>query len=163
MARPAWVQIPDSDVNLDSPQKTGLMTKLRDDAAAARIALIGLELEEASTTSTTFVEHADPLCLPHIPDVADYTGIQRKLYLPVQAKTAGGATGTYRLKDQATGTTGPEQTTTSGAYVKLTLELDVPAAQKGTDRIILVEYKSSSGANAAFVKTVPRVDGRLEY
>ena len=167
MARPAYVDIPDSDLEQDDPAKTGVMIQLRDNALAGRITIFGPELVETDSVTLgggadVWVDHPDPITV-HIPDVADYTGIQRLIRARFQAKTAAGATGTYRLKDSASGNTGAEVTTTSATYVQLSTTLDVLAAWKGTDRLIIPQLKSSSGTNTAYLLHNLGVDWYLEY
>ena len=161
MARPTWNNIPDADLDLDSPGKTqDVFEYLRDNAGAVRIAILGIYMGEETDNSASYVEHTDTITL-HIPDVADYTGIQRKVSVTVEVKVSAG-TGTFQLKDDATSTTGGEVTSTSTGYEDKTLTLDLDASWKGTDRTIIVQYKVSGG-NDCYVKAGPRYDTWLEY
>ena len=168
MARPAHSNLPDTDLEQDDPGKTTtVFFKLRDNALAGRISPIGILLAEYDTVTgafgaNTYGEHITEMPL-RIPNVADYTGIQRLYRINLSVKTVSGATGTYRLKDQATTNTGSEDTSVSATYETISLTLNIDAGWIGTDRIILVEFKSSSGSNAAFAKHDGGADAYLEF
>jgi len=163
MARPTWNAIPDSDIDLDSPGKTqDVFQYIRDNISAARIIIFGVDLAEDTTSSTSWDTHIGSAYI-HVPDVADYSGIQRVVYVPIEVKISGGATGSYRLKDLATSTVGGTETTTSATYEVVTLELDIDASWKGTDRTLKLEFQSSDGGEVAFAKCEYRIDARMEY
>lgn len=161
MARPTFNPIPDSDLNLDSPGKTqDVFEYLRDNAGAVRIAILGIYLAEETDTSASYQEHAGTIVV-HVPDVADYTGIQRLISVTIEVKVSAG-TGTFQLKDDASSNVSSEVTSTSTSYEDKTLTLDLDAGWKGTDRTIIVQYKVSGG-NDVYVKAGPRYDTWLEY
>jgi hypothetical protein len=164
MARPSWNNIADSDIDLDSPGKTtDVFQYLRDNAAAARITIFGVYLPEDSTALITWDEHAYTF-LVWLPDVGDYPTIQRRVYIPVQVKVSGSGTAHIRLEDDATATTGGEQTSTSPTYETKTLQLDLDASWKGTLRTINLDFKVSGGSSpTCYVQSEERIDARLEY
>ena len=114
----------------------------------------------ASTASSTYSEHPYALTTIWLPDVADYTGIQRLVSATIQGKVTAGV-GSFRLKDDDSGDTGTETTTSSTGYTDLTLTLNLDGSYKGSSRTILVEFKTTAGTVYAY--TAPRFDAYLEY
>jgi hypothetical protein len=164
MARPTYVNIPDTDVDLDSPGKTNLVFKrMRDNINALRIQLIPLDITEKTTGSGTFVSLVSFWVF--IPNVADYTGIARRIVADFEVKVDSGAnTGTYRLKDSVSSDVSNEVTTTSTTYEFKNPVLTIDPAWlsgDGVSRLILLEGKVSAGT--AYARSLAGASWFLEY
>lgn len=157
-----WTDIPSTDVDTDSPLDADLFTELRDNANAVRQSLFGVSIAETSTASTSYVTlHSFRLV---IPDLADYTTIQRQVTGDIQAKVANAAaTGSYHLRDNSSGNTGSDVTTSSITYAYLQPSLNIDAAWKGTTRTIDVRVKTNNASYAASLKYDQGVGWLLDY
>lgn len=144
MARPAYTVIPNTDVDQDSPGKEGdVFQELRDNQNAQRILLIYINFAEQSTPSATYVKLGDVVVYP-IPDLADYTSIQRKILGYIDVKTTAG-TATFQFRDAGSASTGTEVTTTSSSYEPKEPTIDQDAGWKGTTRTLEIWGKTTSG------------------
>ena len=78
MARPTFVDIPDADVDVGSfGTEPDVFEPLRDNAAAVRVALFGVDIAEDTSTAAAFEAINNSSFSVYIPDLADYTGIAR--------------------------------------------------------------------------------------
>ena len=157
-----WTDIVSTDVDTDSPLDEDLFQALRDNANAVRQTIFGISVSETSTTSTSFVTlHSFRI---NVPGLDDYTTIQRQINGEAQAKIAkAAATGTLRLEDDSTGTTGSETTFNATTYGYESLTLDVAAAWKGTTRTINIQAKTDNASYATSIKYDQGVGWRLDY
>lgn len=157
----AWVDLPITDTDLDSPVKTGLLLKMRDNDRALRITVIAQEMAEQSDTVSVYTAAAFSFFL-FIPDLPDYIGYQRKFTFNCEMKVSGGGTGTLKVRDNASATDSTEATTTNGTYEEKEVVLNVDSAWKGTTRTIEVWMKKSGGGSVES-QVVNRACHRLEY
>lgn len=166
MARPAYTVVTDSMIDINSPLDENLFQYLRDGIEASRICNLWMDEAEA-TTNVTAAGGAVLFSMElFIPDVADYTGIQRKICGDIQCKLTGSAgtpLATFWLRDNATATDGGTVTTNSTSYVDLNPTLDLLAAWKGTKRTIDVVGKINDAANSAEAKSEDNNAWYLEY
>lgn len=161
MARPPYTNIPTTDVDLDSPiTEDEVIKAFRDNIDATRIELVATDFTEQTTTSGSWVTLSSfPLT---IPDVEDYSGIQRKLSIWLAMRTDGVELGEVRLRDLATLNVGAAKTTTSGSYEPKQPTLDIDAAWKGTTRTFQIRGQVTGGATLR-VKSEKSNGGFLEY
>jgi hypothetical protein len=164
MARPAWQNIPDTDVDIDSPGKTtDVFSNLRDDLEAVRLDVFGVNIaEDTHTGDTSWTAVTGGAFRIHVPDVADYTGIQRKIDLTVEGKVTAN-NGLLRLYDVTNSTAGATLTTTSATYEDLVLTIDIAAGDKGTTQDYRVEFSLSNSGDTVYCKAVNSFTGRLEF
>jgi hypothetical protein len=161
MARPAFVNIPVTKVDLDSLGEEGnVFQALRDNAAAVRISLFGVDFTEQSHTGDTNWTSAGTFWL-RAPNVGDYLGIQRRVLLLIEAKVTGGVTGEWRLRDATGAVDGATKTTSSATYVDLDLEVDIPI--NPGNRQYTVQFRTPSAGQTVFARAVDHYTGRLEY
>ena len=122
----AYVDIPDADVDLDSfGKETDVFQRLRDNIRAGRETVFAWPYAEQSTNSATFVT-LDSVRL-FVPNVPAFTGIARQIIHDFEAKIAPAGTGTYRLRDNVSGNTGTEVTTTNTSYEAKSATLNIDA------------------------------------
>ena len=141
MARPDWVNVTSGEVDLDSPGIEDVFTALKDNPAAMRVLSLFEDHADESHSNTTWTNAAQSMYLD-IPDLADYTGIQRKLTVTLEPYVSSNS-GEYRLTDVSTGTNGTAVTgVVNSSYdgTEITLELDIDSTWKGTNR----QFKISS-------------------
>ncbi len=165
MARPTYVNLPDTDVDIDSPQDTDLFDTLRDNIEASRICVLFIDEAEATTSVTSAGGAVLFSMLVFIPDLADYTGIDRTIYADFEGKLTGSAgtpLATFWLRDNETATDGSTVTESGTSYVVKALSLSVDS-WKGTFRTIDLVAKINDGANSAEAKAENSNAWRLEY
>lgn len=157
-----WTDIASTDVDTDSPLDTDLFTALRDNANAVRQSVFAVSIAETSTASTSYVTlHSFRLAIPNL---ADYTTIQRLVTGDLQMKIANAAAiASVHLRDNATSTTGSDVTTSSTTYIYAAPTLDIDASWKGTTRTIDVRVKTNGSSYAASIKYDQGVGWRLDY
>lgn len=158
MARPAYTNIPDGDVDVDSPLDTDLFTALRDNDESLRIQVVPVNISEQNTTSATYVTLVSFRL--YLPDLADYTGIQRLLVFEAEVKTSSG-TATFKVTDNAAAVDSTETTTTSSTYESKTVTLNFAAGLVDTVRTIDVKAKTTAGTFN--LRSVDSITSRLEY
>ena len=129
-------------------------------ADAARIDVYPWYFIEVTTTTNSFPNAMQTLNV-EVPDLPDFTGIQRRIYITLDAEETNSA-GTIRLRDTVSGDTGPEVTVDQAAYDAETVQLDVPASWAGTTRAIIVDGKASASQTLR-LKSVNRVGVRVLY
>jgi len=166
MARPTYVDIVDASVDLDSPAKaTAVFKRLRDNINAARIQIIKTDVAEQTETGAAFVTKATLRIF--LPNVADYTGIARRIVAELDVAVNSGAnTGTYRLRESVSLDVSNEVTTNS---VHPTFEQKSPIltvdptwlSGDGVVRVIEIQAKVSAGT--AYVKADARASWYQEY
>ena len=162
MARPTYLSVLTTDTDVNSPQDEDLMDALRANSAAVRIQLLFNDVAEYSHAGGWT---AGPTSLwIEIPDIADYTGIQRLLSITLDARVSLG-TGQYRLHDVASATDGTTSNniiaTAYGTDVAI-CTLDIDASWVGTVREIVIESQQVS-TGTVYYKIDKRHDGYLEY
>jgi len=159
MARPAYTNLTDGQVDIDSPITETLLQALRDNAAAVRVQPIYFD-GSGVETSTGFTEAFD-LYLT-VPDIADYTGIQRRLTLSVEAYVNSGA-GQVRLRDKTNAVDGTAvDVTATGVGTFYEIAVDIAAGLEGTS----VEFAVQGLISTASQITVNATDswaGFLEF
>ena len=138
--RPTWTDITDGQVDIDSPITTTLMTALRDNAEAVRVQPIfydsGGQLDETSTGFTT--QYTFDV---GVPDIDDYTGIQRNLTIEVNAWVDANQ-GEVRIRDNTNAVNGTASTVTATASgTRVSVPLDIAAAYAGTVVEIAVQSR----------------------
>ena len=164
MARPTYIDIPDTDVDLDSPGKEDLVFKrLRDNINAMRIQIIKTDVAEQTETGSSFVTKATIRIF--LPNVANYAGIARRIVAEIDVKVNNGAnTGTYRLRDSASGDVSNEVTTTATSYEQKSPILTVdPAWLSGDGVVRLIQIQAKVSAGTAYVKADERASWFQEY
>lgn len=161
MARPAFTDIADTDIDQDSPITETLLEDIRDNAEALRITPIYVGFSEAtSTTATPGAKiHEFPL---HIPNLADYTSIQRQVTVWMQVKYATGTSASFYLKDNATSNTGTAVTTTSTSYEVKEPSLNIDAGWINTTRVIEI-WAYPTGGGTAYAQADDSYGSRMEY
>ena len=156
----AYTDVPDSDIDVDSPLDTDLFTALRDNDNETRQILFGYNRAEVTTTTSGYTTLATFSL--YLEDLPDYTGIQRKLVMPIELKQSGGGTVTFRLQDNAAAVESNEVTETSATYVwSADLTLNFAAGLEGTTRTINLQAKVTSGD--AFARSQNRAAVRVHY
>lgn len=164
MARPTYIDIPDTDVDLDSPAKTDLFFKrVRDNINALRIQLIPINILEKSTNLGAY-DTLTSISL-FLPNVADYAGIARRIVAVWDGKVSGGGNASYRLRDSASGDTSNVLSTTSATYVPLgPFDLTVdPAWLSGDGVIRTFQIQAQTTAGTAFMEAPSRMSWYQEY
>ena len=164
MARPTYVDIPDTAVDLDSPAKAVVVFKrLRNNINAARIQIIKTDVAEQTETGSSFVTKATIRVF--LPNVADYTGIARRIVAELDVKVDSGAnTGTYRLRESVSLDVSNEVTTTSTTYEQKSPILTVdPAWLSGDGVVRVVEIQAKVSAGTASVRADARASWYQEY
>lgn len=164
MARPVYVDIPDTDVDIDSPgQENKVFSRLRNNATAQRFQIIATDLAEASTTSSTFVTLRAVLIF--LPNLADYTGIARRIVSDFRIKVdGGGGTGTYRLQELGSSDVSNEVTTTSTTYVNAGPIIAVdPAWLTGDGALRTFNLQAKVTAGTAFLHSIARSSWHQDY
>lgn len=161
MAHPGWTDIPDTDIDVDSPGDTDLFTGLRDNTRAARRQTIGFYVSTVNTTSATYAL-LDTVYLK-VPDVDDFTSIQRILTFEAEVAVSGGGTATWKLTQTDHG--GPvdstEATTTSASFESKTVTLNIPAAAQGD--IVTLEIYGKTTAGTFQLKVVDGPTSDLQF
>lgn len=152
----AWTDIPDTDIDTNSPLDTDLFTELRDNIRECARSVVNYEYAEQSTTSATFVTLVSREIF--IPDVDGPIG-QANLIAEVRVSTD---TGSFRLRDNASTNVGATVTTTSATYEDKTLSITIDASWQGTLRTIEVQGHRGTGGTA-FTQVVNRIAFEIEY
>lgn len=160
MARPAYTNIPDGDVDVDSPLDADLFTALRDNDEALRIQVLHVNVAEVTETSSTYPGSPNASFRLYVPDLADYTSIQRTLTFEAEVKTTSG-TMTFKVQDNATATDSTETTSTSSTFESKEVVLNLAAGWVDTIRTIDVYMKTTAGT--ASLRSVDSVTSRMEY
>lgn len=145
----AYTDIPDTDVDVDSPLDEDLLEDLRDNDNFLRETVFGAEIAEASTASATYVTLAS--FDVYLQDLPDYTGIQRSLTVRLEVKTTSG-TATYKVTDNDAAVDSTEDTTTSAGYEAIEVTLNFAAGLAGTTRTIDIKGKTSAGTASAKIE-----------
>lgn len=146
----AWVDIPATDTDIDSPEDEDLFESLAGNDVALRVAPVGWGVAEVTASSTGYVTLATVYV--RIPDVAS-SAIQRKLVFRFECKVASGGTGTFKVTDNAAAVDSTEATTTSTSYEDKEVTLNFAEGLAGTTRQIDIKgkYTTTSPANLQIV------------
>lgn len=156
-----WTNIPDADVDVNSPNDEDLMGGLRDNLRAMRTTVFGYSFTEFSSSSASPVDAATIVYL-YIPDVTLYTGQTKLITVPVDCKVASG-NGDVRVYDTASATGGSYVNITATSYgTILSPTLTVDASWLDTYRTIKVQIRNNSGVNT-FVQAENYHAGTLDY
>jgi hypothetical protein len=156
MSHPDFVDLADTDVDIDSPLTTGLFENFRQCDRALRRAVMGFHIPETTFTSATYVQLAEAYIW--IPDLADFDGIQRQLLFEFEAKVTSG-TATFKLVSVVDS---DEPTQTATSYTSTTCTLDIAGALKGTVLYFSVQGKIAGGGTG-YIKSVNRLTSLLEF
>lgn len=162
MARPTYVDIPDTNVDLDSPAKaSAVFTRLRNNINAARILTLPTQVTEQTTASGTYVTLATVVFF--IPNVANYATIVRRIIADLSVKTTSG-TATFRLRETVSLDLSTEVTTVSTTYEEKQPDMTIDAAWLsglGSIRSFSIQGKTTAGT--ASMKSDERVSWYMEY
>ncbi len=157
----AWNPIADTDRDTNSPIDEDLVGDIVGNIRELRQDLVAHEYAEASTTSATFVSLTSSDKEMLIPDVDDYTGIQRTYSCIIEGRVSTD-TGSFRLRESVSGNTGGTVTTTNASYEDLTLTINVDAAWAGSLRTFEIQAHRGTGGTV-FSRVVNRRAGELKY
>lgn len=164
MARPTWTNIVDGDVDLDSELDEDLFEALRDNAAAARISVLGIDVDEDTTTTDS--PSWDQVLAGdfdlEIPDLNDYVGIARKVTVTVEAKVTSGTTGNLRIYNVTNATGGSAVGVTETSYTDKEVEINVDS-WKGTKPLFRLEFQRTGGSGSVYCQAPKAMTVRLEY
>lgn len=155
----AWVDIPTTDVDVDSPLDEDIFQKLADNDEAIRVAPVGFELPETQATSATYVTLATRYV--RIPNVLS-TAIQRKLVFRCQLKATAGGTMTLKITDNAAAVDSTEASSTSTSYEDKDVTLNFAESLKGTTRQIDIKGKYTTNS-PGFIEIVDSVTSELSF
>lgn len=143
MAHPDFIDIADTDIAIDKGIKTGiLLSRLRQNQRAARIALVGFYVPEVTFTSPTYVTLATQSFW--LPNRADFSGIQRRLVMEFEGKVYGGSSpvATYQISAVSNS---DEPTANGTSYASKLASLNLESALKGTKVTVTIKGKVTSG------------------
>lgn len=157
----AWTDILSTDTDIGSPIDEDLTEGLRANQLLTRAALFGVSFAEVTTASATYVTVQSVRV--YVPDLDDYTGIQRELTAEIEAKVSNASgVATYMLEDDSSGDTGSEVTTSATSYGWQELTLDLDATWAGTNRTINIQAKITGGYTA-YARSENAVSWRVAY
>lgn len=146
MTLPAYVDIPDTDADQDSPLKSGDYAEtLRDNVDARRRYHVYTDEAEQTETSESFQAQFS-IRVP-IESLEDYPSIQRRIVADVHAWVSpggGGEAGEVRLRDFTTGNVGAAVAVTETTDTHKYPTLDVPVGWASTTRQIEVQTRITS-------------------
>ncbi len=163
MARPTVVDIPDTDVDVDSPGSNDLFTRVRDNINGLRVALISWVFTNANTGATGWTDIATLPSGLWIPSLPDYTGIQRRARLNFVGINTGGTRAEFRLRDVAAGVNGPTVSTTLASPGEdLEATLDFAAGLVLTTRDVRLQAQIV-GSGTARADCERRIAFELDY
>lgn len=157
MAHPAFIDIPDTDIDVDSPLTTTIFQNFRQCDRAVRVIAFGFDVAEVTFTSATYVTVATVYF--YLPDLADFDTIQRRILANFEVKTSAG--GTLTLKTTADGVDSDEVTTTSTSYTSKTCTQNLASGLKGT--IVQLDIKGKISAGTGYLRSIDRLTTLLEY
>lgn len=161
MARPAYVDIATTATDTDSPADTDLWDALRDNTDAARIHLFWVHFAEQTTTSSTpTLKYTFKL---YIPDLRDFSGVDRRITSDIEIKTDASGTAEVYLEDNVSGTAGATVLVNNTGYVDRTPNLAIDDVWVGTVRTIDVYLAAQDNTNAAYMRSLNSAAWRLEY
>lgn len=145
---PIYTFIPNSDLDVNSPAKTGVMILLRDNVDALRLKSANAIFSEVSNNTTGYVTKYT--FYVDLPDRPDYTGIQRKLEFldGFEIKHTGANAGNFKLRDVGAGVDSGVVATTSGYAVVTLITLNFASGLKGTRRQIAVMLQAGASSVA---------------
>lgn len=154
----SWTDISSSQVDIDSPVDTTLMTALRNNSRALRTALFGVHFAETSVAATSFTDVVSTKV--YVPDLPDYTGLQRKLTVEIDAKVDA-AGDEIQLQLSGFGTTGTAVSVTSTTYGLVELSIDIGSSYAGSTEDVAIQGKAVTGSGK--IRSLNLVTWRLEY
>jgi len=161
MARPSWTDIAAIDVDVNSPVDETVMQSLADNCAALRVQPFyfdsgGAKAETLGTMQQQWDFYID------VPDLDDYTGLQRKVQMEFVAYVDAGA-GEILLRDVNNVTDGSAVTVTSTSTTnRETVSVNLIAATQGTTARIAVRSRVTT-ATTITVLASAEWSGFLEY
>lgn len=143
MAWSDWSDVALGEVDGDSDVTQATLDKIRKNNRAERFRLLQFTQAEVTRANASYglMVTLKPVL---VPDVADYSGLQRLLDLYVEVKVSAG-TGTIQIRDDDAGTTGDEPTTVSTTYEVKRPTLNIASALKGTVRTWKIYGKNPGG------------------
>ncbi len=155
----AWVDIPSTDSDIDSPEDEDIFQSLANNDVALRIAPVGFALAETQATSTGYVTLATVYV--ELPDVAS-SAIQRKLVFRCELKATAGGTMTLKITDNAAAVDSTEASSTSTSYEDKEVTLNFAEGLKGTKRQIDIKGKYTTNS-PGFVQIVNAITSELHF
>ena len=154
----AWTDIASTDVDIDSAVDTDLMSALRNNTRALRTNLFGVHFAETSVGSASITGIVTAKV--YVPDLPDYTGLQRKLTVEIDAKVD--ASGNeIQLQLSGFGTTGSAVSVTSTTYGLVELSIDIGSSYAGNTEVGAIQGKAVTGSGK--IRSLNLVTWRLEY
>lgn len=153
-----WTDIPSTDVDIDSPIDTDLMSAIRNNHRALRMDVLGVYFAATAITSAGFT--AAVTTNIYVPDLPDYTGLQRKLTASFDAK-ADSSGDQIQLRLSGYGTHSSVVTVTSLMYTLVTLDIDISSSYTGGAYQVKIEGKAVTGSG--WIRSLNLVAWRLEY
>ena len=154
----AWTDIPATDTDVDSPLDEDLFDALRDNQLECRTAHYQVDISEGTASDSSFTTIKTVTI--YVPDLADYTGIQRKVIGEFEAKITAG-TATYRLLGD--GNTGTEVTSTATSFESVECEVDIDAGSAGSVVTVQLQGKSDITPDVRTHKAEDRITWRTVY
>lgn len=146
-----WEEITAGDDAVDEPGRKRFFQALKNRDEALRTNPFFHFIGETSTVSTSFVEIVVSRLYMFVPDWVETVDFD------VLLKIAGGSTNTMEVRiadpDTLAETTTANVTSVSATYERKNLSITPTAGEKGKIRLFRFYHKTSSGANAAFVKS----------
>jgi hypothetical protein len=137
----AWTDIPDSDVDPNSPLKTGLFSKLRDNLKILREGPWRFTTAEVVQTPAGAATYQNYLTVPHyVPPYA------KKLVIALQVKTASG-TATFQARVAGAAEVSDEPTSTSAAYERKEMTFADLSGHRGAIKDFEIWVKSTVPAS----------------
>lgn len=141
-----WTQIPDSDLDPNSPGKTHVFSELRNNLDALHESAMFLRFDEQVKTpavANTFEQYG---VSPTTVMITRVPSFGKKLVIPLQVKTASG-TATFEARITTTGETSDQKTTTSATYERKELTFSDLSARRGAFIQIEIWGKSTVPAS----------------
>lgn len=143
MPTPTWTDIPNSDLDVNSPGKQAIFQELRDNDVVQRQCVVAVLFDEVTATETSYTTKATVYVpMPDFPDATDWT---RQIQLDLWLKTSGG-TGYFEAYCVEETLTSTEVTTSSTSYVAKTVAFSgFSGTAPGTTLTIQLKLKATSG------------------
>jgi len=141
MTRPAYVPIPDTDADIDSPGAEDFFQALRDNIAAARVNHVYMDVAQQDTSGVGSYETLWSFFLK-LPPIAAEPLISPEIIGFVRAKVSAN-NGDFRLRDSASGNAGTPINVTSTSLVTINPTLALDTAWYGSIRTIQVQAQQN--------------------
>lgn len=154
-----WTDIPATDVDIDSPVDEDLMLSLKQNDEANRLSLFGVYFVETTFTNTSYNTLSSHDV--YIPNLTDYTGIQRTVYFEFEGQAGASETALFRVT--GVGTTSNVVTVTSTTYVSVECTISVGSTWAGSRQTFTIQKQTNPGSNNSSARSENSVTCRVEY